>query len=115
LEFGDRQLFDVAPDDFVNLIRGAEYVLTDSFHGSVFSILHHKQFVTFNRFSGASGNSRNSRIDSLCGLLGLEKRRYHQDILLEAAAPIDYEAVEQKLTVLRRESADYLAQSLKHV
>ena len=115
LEFGDRQLFDVAPDDFVNLIRGAEYVLTDSFHGSVFSILHHKQFVTFNRFSGASGNSRNSRIDSLCGLLGLEKRRYHQDILQEAAARIDYETVEEKLTALRRESADYLARSLKHV
>ena len=36
-DFGDIRLFDVGPDDFVNLIRHAKYVLTDSFHGSVFS------------------------------------------------------------------------------
>lgn len=115
LEFGDMRLFDVAPDDFVNLIRGAEYVLTDSFHGSVFSILHHKQFITFNRFPGTSGNSRNSRIDSLCGLLGLEKRRHHEAIMKEVAAEIDYGAVEEKLAVLRQKSVDYLAQALEHV
>lgn len=41
LEFGDVQLFDMDATDFVNLIRHAEFVLTDSFHGSVFSILNH--------------------------------------------------------------------------
>lgn len=36
LNFGDIQLFDIDAADFVNLIRHAEYILTDSFHGSVF-------------------------------------------------------------------------------
>ena len=56
LNFGDIQLFDIDAADFVNLIRHAEYILTDSFHGSVFSILNHKKFMTFNRFN-AGANS----------------------------------------------------------
>lgn len=112
LNFGDLQLFDVGPDDFVNLIRGAEYILTDSFHGSVFSILHHKKFVTLNRFADG-GQSRNSRIDSLCALLGLEERRYKTDIAAQITEPIDYETVEEKLTVLRKESLVFLEKALK--
>lgn len=36
--FGDIALYDVAPDRFLNLLRGASYVCTDSFHGSCFSM-----------------------------------------------------------------------------
>lgn len=35
--FGDYAPYDVAPDRFLNFIRGAEYVCTDSFHGTCFS------------------------------------------------------------------------------
>ena len=111
ISFGDNQLFDVGPDDFVNLIRGAEYVLTDSFHGSVFSIIHHKQFVTLNRFADG-GQSRNSRIDSLCGLLGLEKRRYKGEIYEQIRQPIDYESVDKKLLLLRQKSLEFLENAL---
>ena len=52
--FGDYQIFDTESDEFVNLIRNAEFACTDSFHGSGFSILNHKKFVTFNRFSDES-------------------------------------------------------------
>ena len=48
--FGDFAPYDVDPARFLNLLRGAKYVCTDSFHGSVFSIIHHKPFVTFNRY-----------------------------------------------------------------
>lgn len=104
--FGDIQLFDMDSADFVNLIRHAEYILTDSFHGSVFSILHHKKFMTFNRFDNGT-NSRNSRIDSLCMLLGLSERRYKGDINA-IQNDIDYEVVEKKLDALREESVQYL-------
>lgn len=113
VKFGDRRLYDVDAEDFVNLIRHAEYVLTDSFHGSVFSILHHRQFITLNRFDDNSGNSRNSRIDSLCALLGLSGRRYHGDIQNAIQGQIDYEAVEKKLSDLRADSILYLKNALK--
>lgn len=111
LNFGDIQLFDMDAADFVNLIRHAEYILTDSFHGSVFSILNHKKFMTFNRFN-AGTNSRNSRIDSLCQLLSLNERRYAGDIM-DIKNNIDYETVESKLTSLRTESVKYLKEALK--
>ena len=111
LSFGDIQLFDMDAADFVNLIRHAEYILTDSFHGSVFSILNHKKFMTFNRFN-AGANSRNSRIDSLCTLLGLSERRYSGNVM-DVKNGIDYNAVEEKLKKLRAESAKYLKDALK--
>ena len=111
LNFGDIQLFDMDASDFMNLIRHAEYILTDSFHGSVFSILNHKKFMTFNRFN-AGANSRNSRIDSLCTLLGLSERRYSGNVM-DVKNGIDYNAVEEKLKKLRAESAKYLKDALK--
>ena len=41
--FGDIQLWRINPEDFVNLIRNAEYVLSDSFHASIFSIIYKKK------------------------------------------------------------------------
>lgn len=112
INFGDEHLFDVAPDDFVNLIRGAEYIVTDSFHGSIFSILNHKKFVTLNRFKEGSKNSRNSRIDSLCSILGLQERRYVADIFKTISKEIDYDVVDKKIEVLRSESMEYLQNAL---
>ncbi len=110
-KFGDIQMFDMDAADFVNLIRHAECILTDSFHGSVFSILHHKKFLTFNRFN-TGANSRNSRIDSLCALLGLSERRYTGDVMAVKQA-VDYVAVEDKLQKLRNDSITYLEQALE--
>lgn len=37
--YADLALYDIAPDGFVNLIKNAKYVCTDSFHCSVFSTI----------------------------------------------------------------------------
>ena len=104
------------PMTTIYLIRHAEYVCTDSFHVSVFSILNHTQFVTFNRFADGSKNSRNSRIDSLLTQTGQQSRRMteaSQDICDVIDAKIDYEMVEKKLTEMRNESVDYLRNALE--
>ena len=111
--FGDYPLYDVDSKDFVNLIRNAEYILTDSFHGSVFSILNHKKFITLNRFSDNSKNSRNSRIDSLCTMLELSDRRYSGNIVEKIEKEIDYEKVDSLLEKVRSDSLKYLSDSLK--
>lgn len=114
LQFGDQMLFDVDATDFVNLIRNAKYILTDSFHGTVFSIIHHKKFITLDRFSSNSNDSRNSRIDSLCTSLGLEQRRYNDDIM-KIDEPILFEKVDQKLEQLCEASICYLREALNAV
>lgn len=109
--FGDVQKFDVDSKDFVNLIRHASYVVTDSFHGSVFSIINHKKFMTFNRFT-VGANSRNSRIDTLCEITGLASRRFNGDVL-QILKDIDYDKVDLKLGKIRNQSWRYLSNSLK--
>lgn len=114
VHFGDIHLFEVGPIEFLNLIRGAEYICTDSFHGSVFSILNHKQFITFNRTNSNDKQTRNSRIDSLFNLLSLENRRYQSGMKLKDTIdmPIDYEFVERKLMELRKKTFEFLDNSL---
>lgn len=113
-DFGDIQMFDMDAADFVNLIRNAEYICTDSFHGTVFSILNHKKFVTFSRFSDENKQSRNSRIVSLFSQLGLEERHCIGDVLSVIDNEIDYISVEEKISEIRNKSMEYLTQSLSN-
>lgn len=56
--------FDITPFEFLYLINNSEFVFTDSFHASVFSIIFGKQFLTADRISNDT-NRMNSRIDTL--------------------------------------------------
>ena len=113
----DETPFAIGPEEFVNLIRNAKYVLTDSFHGSVFSIIHHKPFIVFDRFCDKTKNSTNSRITSLCSVLGLSERRFSNDIdiytLMEKK--IAYDKVEEKLSQLRKSSKQFLVSAIENI
>lgn len=111
-QFGDEAPYDVDPNDFIRLISKAAYVCTDSFHCSVFSIIFHRQFMTFYRFLQTSKSSRNSRIDSLFGLFGLQQRLYHGDIMT-IEQPVNWEHVDDTLLNLRQKSIDFLIDALE--
>ena len=112
--FGDITPFDIDPNRFLNMIRGAEYVITDSFHGCAFSIINQKEFVILNRYSSVSIASKNSRIDTVCENLGLEKRRVNadSDITSVIDKPIAWTEVHEKLDVYRNRMWNYLKEAL---
>jgi hypothetical protein len=112
-KFGDYAPYDVDPARFLNLLRGASYVCTDSFHGSVFSIIHKKKFVTFNRYREGSKHSKNSRIDTLCNNLGLQNRRFRNSLELEEQLvdSIDYALVMEKFNALKKKTDLFLEQA----
>lgn len=116
-DFGDYAPYDVDPARFLNILRNAKYICTDSFHGSVFSIIHHKQFVTFNRYAEGSKHSKNSRIDTLCGNLGLQGRRYATTLNLseQLKGEIDYAEVDAKLRTLKDFTENYLKEAFRDV
>lgn len=104
-------LYGCGPADFLYLIDHAECIFTDSFHGTVFSILFQKRFKVFER-NGLT-NSMSSRIDSLFDTLDLENSncRYtgeQDEILLP-----DYESVRYILQKEKCRSIEYLTQVLK--
>ena len=110
--FGDYAPYDVDPNGFLAYIKNAEYVLTDSFHCSAFSIQFKRKFMTFYRFKSTSKTSRNSRIDSLLTAFGLQSRLYQGDVL-EIRDGIDYTHVHKLLKDYRDKSIDFLSESLK--
>ena len=115
--FGDIAPYDVSPKRFLNLLRNAEYVCTDSFHGTAFSILNQKQFVVFNRYVENSSFSKNSRIDTLCTNFGVEKRRYKEgmDLISVVEKDIDYNLINKKYEKLKKTTDDYLRVILNEI
>lgn len=97
----------VGPSEFLYLLRNAEIILTDSFHATVFSIIFHKRFITFNR----SGLNMNSRIESLAELIG-EKKRINQYGDLVCETEIDYKNVGAAIEKEKEKSLAFLAKAL---
>lgn len=107
-----QKMWDVGPSEFLSLIKYAEHVYTDSFHGSVFSILFNKQFTVLERAHKAGKVSMNSRITDLLSTFGLSDR-LTSGTLLPEVNKIDYTKVESILGQLRKKSIDWLTHSIE--
>lgn len=95
-----------AVDDWINGVNNAEFVVTDSFHGTVFAILFNKPFVvTGNEHRGMA------RFESLLRMFGLKERlTTNIDKALELIdSPIDYVKVNRMIEAKRRESLAFLS------
>jgi hypothetical protein len=105
-ELADEKLYDVSPLDFVRLIRDAEYVLTDSYHCTAFSLLYQKHFFTFPRYSKEDITSTNGRLRSLLSEVGLTNRYLTGQENLESCLhqTINYVRAHEKLTLMRQAS-----------
>ena len=98
-------IFDVSgPIVFLNLMKYAEYVFVQSFHGTVFSIIYKKEFFVM------LPSKRPERIISLLNKLGLENRIiYDVENLKEIIKDkIDYKNIEKKLEDERNKSLKYI-------
>ncbi|MBE6622774.1 MAG: polysaccharide pyruvyl transferase family protein [Ruminococcaceae bacterium] len=111
--FGDIAPYDVDPARFLNILRNAEYICTDSFHGTAFSIIFEKKFVVFDRYNNKSSNSKNSRIESVCENVGLKDRRYTgvENISQIMEKNIDYTAVSEKVLQYKENTKKYLTEA----
>lgn len=115
IPFADIKPFNVDPAEFVNLIANAEYILTDSFHGTIFSLLFKKQFFTFSRFESSSKASTNSRIESLLNLVGVTGRYIKATENIDECMQrnIDFELAHERINKIQKSSRQYLKESLE--
>lgn len=97
-----------SPIDFLNYINNAELVLANSFHGTVFSILFKKNFFALCNLS------KDSRINTLLENLDLKQRAIDIQNFDETflKKPINYDAVEKKLTKYSEIGKEFLKNSL---
>lgn len=113
--FPDFAPYNVGPREFIQLIRDAELVFTDSFHCSVFSMLNRKKFFTFRRYNNDSIVSTNGRIYDFLNEIELSNRLLtaHENPAEMLKQEIDYNKVSDKLEHLRQFTWDWLKDSLK--
>lgn len=114
LRFGDYQLWDADPAEFISAIRHAEYVFCDSFHCIVFSILYHRPFFVFPKV-GSDGKIKKSQISRMTDLLklaGIEDRILLEDSKIEIDSEIDWDYADKEIQRARDESEKYLKQAL---
>lgn len=113
-EYADYTPYAVDSADFINYIRNAEYVCTDSFHATVFSILNKKRFFTFRRFKANYVLQTNSRLDSLLEAVNLENRILSGDADVQQwiYEEIDYSYVDKKLDEMRKANRKFLENAL---
>ncbi len=98
------QVANAGPLEFLHILQNATSVVTDSFHGTAFSMVFKKDFLSFtNRGSIAS------RLYSLLSLFGLESNLYVDKANI---SPINYDTVTAILKEKREQSLHFLTQSL---
>ncbi len=107
----DSPFYYTTPDEFIYLVKNAAYVVTDSFHGTVFSILNHKKFWVVKR-NELYMEDMFDRIRSLVNILDI-REAVLDDVRYDLEPPvIDYEKVEWILAQHRMDSIDYLSNSI---
>jgi len=112
----DEKPYNVGPAEFINLIRNAEFVCTDSFHCCVFSILNSTKFFAFRRWPDGSKFSANDRLYTLLQFTGLERRMLMGDEDVESCASddIDFGPVLEKVAEKRKMSMEFLVNALNN-
>lgn len=93
----------IGPEEWLYILDNAEYVVTDSFHGAAFSILLHKELYV------SLASSTNSRLKTLLSTFKLDNRIISDKLELEK---INYQEVEKIMEKKRKESLNYLKDSL---
>lgn len=95
--------------EFIGMVEGAEFVITNSFHCTVFSIIYHKNFITVPHFKNPD------RMRFLLSQLGIPEhlvqntRTIPEDM---ADYQIDFDQVEEKKAVMRTEAQTFLTRAL---
>ena len=113
-EMSDYSPYDFNPVKFVEYIKNAECICTDSFHASTFSLMFKKMFFTFRRFTSNTTQSTNNRLDSLFKIAGAGSRIFtgNEDVKEALKTEIDYEKVSFNLSKIKESSYRYLRESL---
>jgi len=109
-----QQIDDATPQDFISLIKHADYIFTDSFHACVFSLLYQREFFAFQRVGSLK---MGSRIQNLIDMFGCgqrfctDKKQMNLEHILSMNV-IDYSKTCPLFIQEKQKSMDYLEKNL---
>ena len=94
------------PEEFLSLLKGAQFLVTNSFHGIALSILFEKNLYVY------ENGGVMSRIDNLLNQAGLADRKVRMVKDIDTGMIINYDLVRENLRILQVESEAFLTNSL---
>lgn len=101
------------PFEVLWYIKNADFIITDTFHGSVFSIKYNKQFAVLLRKGHGKVYGNNEKLYDLLSRFGIEKQivngRKIEDVIYN---DIDYNKINKQIKAERENSISYLKKSL---
>lgn len=112
-QYADYHISFMGPREFVGYIRNAFHVMTDSFHGTTFSIIYKKQFNIFYRFADNDPICQNSRINNLIDKFGIGNSVVFQN--MQNDCDIDYKIVNNKIEHEILKSKEFANEILKQI
>ncbi len=108
----DKKVFNIGPKEFLGLIDGADYILTDSFHCTAFSIIFNKNFYSFTRPNKEF--LMNSRLYSILSEVDLLDRFIDLNNVDDfLAQPVDYDKSNFLLKNYVKHSYEWIEKSLQ--
>lgn len=105
------EFIDCNPFEVLSYFKNAEYIITDTFHGTIMSIINNKKFVTLVRNSGY-GNSQ--KLEDLLDRLDLNAQKLNvlKNLTSYLEKEINYDSVNKKLEEERSKTISYLTRNL---
>ena len=100
---------DGTPYEYIDLIKHAEFVLTDSFHTCVFSLLYNKEFYLLRR----ERKAEDAKFDEFLNRYGLSDRIIKNRNAFQRKTEINYETANKQLEIDREASMTFLKQALQ--
>lgn len=99
------------PGEFVSLFANASFVVTNSFHGTAFSLIYEKDFYSVI----PRGMTNAARIESVLKLVGASDRLIRAEDVSQFAdaTPVDWTSVSTKLGAARADSVDFLRRAVE--
>ena len=101
------QVSNAGPEEFLTLIKNAEVIVTNSFHGTIFSAIFGKDFYTLTRLN------RNSRMENILDILGMRDRLLDKVEDLDKVKEQDYIKAYENLEKETKKSKEFLHRALK--
>ena len=99
---------NLSPEEFVNLFKNANLIITTSFHGTAFSINLQRPFISIISDSAANDD----RILSLCQNVGLTNNLLMEGSTIDHIPATDFSEAQKKLDDLRKDSISFLKNSI---
>ena len=106
-EKGHIMAYDAGVGEFLTLVKNARFVVTNSFHGMIFSVQYERDFAVFSR------EQCDTKITELLALFGLSDRMLFTGE--ESVAPINYSAVHERIAKAREASLQFLKSELEGI